>query len=77
MDFLNECIKGFLLLFCIYILFCPSACMADLPPLIPRDVLFGNPEKSNAMVSPDGNYISYLAPLNGVMNVWITKIGVK
>lgn len=39
--------------------------------LIPRRVLFGNPDKVQARVSPDGTRISYLAPLNGVLNVWV------
>ncbi len=40
-------------------------------PLIPREVLFGNPDKAQARLSPDGTKISYLAPLDGVLNVWI------
>lgn len=39
--------------------------------MIDRELLFGNPEISNVRISPDGRHISYLAPFNGVMNVWI------
>lgn len=39
--------------------------------LIPRKVLFDNPDKAALKISPDGKYISYLAPVNGVLNVWI------
>lgn len=39
-------------------------------PLIPRDVLFGNPERAAPQLSPDGKWISYLAPVDGVLNVW-------
>src|SRR5262245_21051088 len=39
--------------------------------LIPRDVLFGNPDKASPRLSPDGKYLSYLAPVNGVLNVWV------
>ncbi len=39
--------------------------------LIPRKVLFGNPDKMSVMLSPDGKYISYIAPYNGVLNIWI------
>lgn len=39
-------------------------------PLIPRETLFGNPEKTQGQFSPDGAHISYLAPLEGVLNVW-------
>ncbi len=42
--------------------------------MIPRQVLFGNPEKSMARISPDGEYLSYLAPVAGVLNVWIAAI---
>lgn len=40
-------------------------------PLIPRSVLFGNPDKSSVRISPDGLYISYVAPLDGVLNVFV------
>lgn len=40
-------------------------------PLIPRKVLFGNPDRANVRVSPDGAYISFLAPRDGVLNVWV------
>ncbi len=42
--------------------------------MIPRQVLFGNPEKSMARISPDGEYLSYLAPVEGVLNVWIAAV---
>ena len=35
---------------------------AELPPLIPRDVLFGNPDKVSPKISPDGARLAYLAP---------------
>jgi len=43
----------------------------DTIPLIPREVLFGNPDKASVRFSPDGNKIAYLAPVNGVLNVWV------
>jgi len=48
-----------------------SSCAAPEPELIPREVLFGNPDKSSVQLSPDGTKISYRAPVNGVMNVWV------
>ena len=39
--------------------------------LIPREALFGNPERALVMISPDGKYLSWIAPVNGVMNVWV------
>jgi len=43
----------------------------DTTPLIPREVFFGNPDKITPCLSPDGARISYLAPVDGVMNVWV------
>lgn len=40
-------------------------------PLIPREVLFGNPDKAQARLSHDGARLSYLAPVDGVLNVWV------
>jgi dipeptidyl aminopeptidase/acylaminoacyl peptidase len=40
-------------------------------PLIPRRALFGNPDKASVQISPNGLFISYLAPLDGIMNVWV------
>src|SRR5579872_952113 len=40
-------------------------------PLIPRDILFGNPDKAAPQISPDGKQISFLAPVEGVLNVWV------
>ncbi|MBP7189675.1 MAG: S9 family peptidase [Rickettsiaceae bacterium] len=39
--------------------------------IIPRKVLFGNPDKTAARLSPDGKYITYIAPFKGVLNIWI------
>ena len=47
---------------------------AELPPLIPREVLFGNPEKANPQISLDGRRLAYLAPTNNVLNVWVRSV---
>ena len=49
--------------------------LAALPPLIPRQVLFGNPEKTGPQISPDGRCLAYLAPQDGVLNVWVRTLG--
>ena len=49
--------------------------LAALPPLIPRRVLFGNPEKTGPQISPDGCFLAYLAPQDGVLNVWVRTLG--
>lgn len=53
-----------------------SPSFAELPPLIPRQTLFGNPEKANPKISPDGKYLTYIAPdKNNVLQVWIRTVG--
>ena len=42
--------------------------------LIPRKALFGNPSRERVTVSRDGVRIAYLAPLDGVMNVWVAPV---
>jgi dipeptidyl aminopeptidase/acylaminoacyl peptidase len=44
--------------------------MAADNQLIPRHILFGNPEKIGPQISPDGKKLAYLAPVNNVLNIW-------
>src|SRR5918996_4991023 len=45
-------------------------------PLIPRKLLFGNPDKAYPLISPGGTRIAYLAPSKeGVMNIWVVTVG--
>ena len=49
--------------------------LAELPPLIPREILFANPERSTPALSPNGQQIAWLAPdPNGVVNIWVDSI---
>ena len=43
-------------------------------PLIPREVLFGNAKRAQARLSPDGKWISYQAPVDDVMNIWVAPV---
>lgn len=43
-------------------------------PIIPRKVLFGNAERAQGKISPDGKQIAFIAPVNGVLNVWVGPI---
>ncbi|MCC8537403.1 alpha/beta fold hydrolase [Xanthomonas axonopodis pv. poinsettiicola] len=53
----------------------PAASAAAAPPaLITREALFGNPERANVSISPDGKYLSWVAPLDGVLNVWVAPV---
>jgi dipeptidyl aminopeptidase/acylaminoacyl peptidase len=42
--------------------------------LIPREVLFGNPERISPHISPDGTRLAWIAPHEGVLNVWVAPI---
>ena len=49
---------------------------AELPPLIARDVLFGNPERTAPQLSPDGKRLAWLAPdKKNVLQVWVKTLG--
>ncbi len=41
---------------------------ASLPS---RNAFFGNPDRMSPQLSPDGKLLAYLAPVDGVMNVWV------
>ena len=49
----------------------PGANKPGQVELIPRDILFGNPDRAAARISPDGQQLAYLAPVNDVLNVWV------
>ncbi len=51
-----------------------AATSSDAPP-IPRAALFGNPVRAQARLSPDGKFMSFLAPEGGVLNVWLAPFG--
>jgi dipeptidyl aminopeptidase/acylaminoacyl peptidase len=43
-------------------------------PLIERTKLFGNPVKANGQISPDGKWLSWTAPRDGVLNIWVAPV---
>jgi dipeptidyl aminopeptidase/acylaminoacyl peptidase len=42
--------------------------------LIPRRVLFGNPERTSPRLSPAGNRLAWIAPHQDVLNVWVAPM---
>src|SRR2546425_8878029 len=63
-------------LFIIISVFVVVPLLADLPPLIPREVLFGNPERAAPGMSPDAKRLAWLAPdKKNVLQVWVRTIG--
>ncbi len=52
------------------------AARAEIPPLIPRDVLFGNPARVSPNLAPDGKRLAWIAPnTNNVLQVWVKTVG--
>jgi dipeptidyl aminopeptidase/acylaminoacyl peptidase len=47
---------------------------SDPAPLLDREVFFGNPRIANGQLSPDGRWLSFVQPLDRVLNVWVKRI---
>lgn len=43
------------------------------PPIIDRELFFGDPEISGAQISPDGKFIAFIKPLKGTRNIWVKR----
>ncbi|MCL4851994.1 MAG: prolyl oligopeptidase family serine peptidase [Bryobacteraceae bacterium] len=50
-----------------------TAAPAQQPPLIDRELFFGDPEISGAQISPDGKYLSFMKPWEKTRNIWVKK----
>jgi len=48
---------------------------AELPPLIDRQLFFGDPEITGGRLSPDGKFIAFIKPLDGTRNIWVKRTG--
>ena len=53
----------------------PRAAGTTSEEIIPREVLFDNPEYASPALSPDGKLLAYLRPSEGVLNVWVRSVG--
>src|SRR5215213_3657993 len=62
-----------LLLACMVLLSSAQAAGPNDVPLIPRKAFFGNPEKARVRLSPDGKRLALVAPVEGVLNVWVSS----
>jgi dipeptidyl aminopeptidase/acylaminoacyl peptidase len=57
----------------LFLAFCSA--QAGLAPLIPREILFSNPARTDPKISPDGSQLSWLAPdRNNTLNVWTSTV---
>ena len=50
-----------------------ATAQSGLPPLIDREIFFGNPEIASAQISPDGKFIAFRKPYKDTMNLWVKK----
>jgi dipeptidyl aminopeptidase/acylaminoacyl peptidase len=48
-----------------------AARQGGVPPLIDRELFFGDPEIAAARLSPDGRFIAFLKPFKGTRNIWV------
>jgi dipeptidyl aminopeptidase/acylaminoacyl peptidase len=48
---------------------------SGVPPLIDRDLLFGNPEIAGEQLSPNGQYLAFLKPWKDTRNVYVKAVG--
>lgn len=67
---MNRFLKTLVLLAVPFVL----AAQGKLPPIIDRELFFGDPEISGAQLSPDGKFISFMKPYKGTRNIWVKAI---
>src|SRR5689334_19317304 len=66
-------ITGLVILSALLIITLAAPVWAQGPPIIDRELFFGDPEIAGAQISPDGAYIAFVKPFNGTRNVWVKK----
>jgi dipeptidyl aminopeptidase/acylaminoacyl peptidase len=64
---------GLLILSTLLLVALAAPVWAQSPPLIDRELLFGDPEISGAQISPDGAFIAFTKPFKGTRNIWVKK----
>ena len=51
-----------------------AAAASGLPPIIDRELIFGNPEIAGPQLSPDGKYLAFLKPWKDTRNVYVKGV---
>ena len=64
---------GLLILSVLLIVAFAAPVWAQSPPIIDRELFFGDPEIAGAQISPDGAFIAFIKPFKGMRNVWVKK----
>jgi dipeptidyl aminopeptidase/acylaminoacyl peptidase len=52
----------------------PMVALAEQPPLIDRNLFYGEIAISGAQISPDGRSLSFLKPYKGTRNIWVKGV---
>ena len=76
----SKSLRFVLVLLCLGLLTVASSAIvlaqgSSQPPLIDRELFFGDPEISGAQISPDGKFIAFIKPFKGTRNIWVKKTG--
>lgn len=58
-----------------FVLVCAICGQAQQPPIIDRQLFFGEVQIAGAQISPDGQFVSFLKPYKGTRNIWVKKAG--
>jgi len=66
-------IIGLLILSALLIITLAAPVWSQTPPVIDRELFFGDPEIAGAQISPDGAFIAFIKPFKGTRNVWVKK----
>ncbi|HEU4434223.1 MAG TPA: alpha/beta fold hydrolase, partial [Pyrinomonadaceae bacterium] len=64
---------GLLILSALLVVTLAAPVWAQSPPLIDRELFFGDPEIAGAQISPDGALIAFIKPFKGTRNIWVKK----
>ena len=64
---------GLLMLSTLLLITLAAPVWAQSPPIIDRELFFGDPEIAGAQISPDGAFIAFIKPFKGTRNVWVKK----
>jgi len=64
---------GLLIISTLFLIALAIPTWAQSPPLIDRELFFGDPEIAGAQISPDGAYIAFIKPFKGTRNVWVKR----
>src|SRR6478672_1718282 len=66
-------IIGLVILSALLLIALAAPVLAQSPPIIDRELFFGDPEIAGAQISPDGAYIAFIKPFKGTRNIWVKR----